>query len=165
LTSKHNQLVDFCKKLINESAKLEKSINSLKQENQNLKQELEDLQNLRAQQPEVSFSEELVMFFNIFCLVIKNLEKRSAFIPYTYKSKFAKDYLKVEKKVFNSCVSELTDFPIQNFRRYCAQFMLLKSEGSNCIFNSDRLQIYYVNKNIAAFILGSMEKKLCSPYT
>lgn len=151
LHTKYNQLVDFCNRYIQETVTLKEAKKELEEQCLFLHQELVSCTNRLAKYP-ADFSDTLPTFFMDFNAIIRDLEKNGAFIPYTYVSQNAKNYLKVEKSIFDHCVSQHTNWPLKTFRYYCMQFLLIKSEGSACVFNSNKLRIYYINKAAVACV-------------
>jgi len=157
LKTKYNQLIELYKNKEKELDDLRKLNMKLEEELELLKIELEGCKEQLSEASNISFSNDLHKFFYDFSAVIKNLAQKDAFIPYAYSSKYSKDYCKVEKTEFESCVADFSDIPLKMFRQYCIQLMLTKSEDGNCVFNSNKIQLYYINKYAVAGILGDVE--------
>lgn len=102
-------------------------------------------------------SSSLLQFLSAFYKIIKNVQDDNAFIPYLYKSKFAENYIKIEKNIFESYISKHTSIPLKNFKEYCRKMLFIKSNGSKCVFNDDKLQIYFINKTIVTFITADSD--------
>lgn len=167
IKQKYNALASYCKNLLNEiqmfqqselllQKKLEDtyriSIKAVKK-GELLELELSHCKDLLAVQPKSKISDDLHKFFMDFHVIINDLKKNDFFIPYAYAPKNSNDYLRVEKKSFDDCICKFTDFQPKDFCNICIKLMLIKSEDGKYVFNSDKRQIYYINKHATALIL------------
>jgi len=157
LKSKYNQLIKLYELKEKELEDLREIKMKLEEEHELMKIELEGYKHQLSKLSDISFSDDIHKFFHDFSAIIKSLDQKNAFIPYTYSSKYSKDYCKVDKTEFEKCLAEISDIPLKMFRQYCSQFMLVKSEDGNCVFNSNKIQLYYINKYAVAGILGDEE--------
>lgn len=153
LKEKYNKLVDLCSALKAENERLKKKNALLEENEQNLEEKLADCFQKLHNYPD-NISGTLLNFFAAFTSVIKKAAEQNAFIPYSYTSKYAKDYLKIEKSIFEALIMESTTIPLKTFKDYCARFLLIKSEDDNhkVTFTSNKLQIYYINKTALSCI-------------
>lgn len=157
LKEKCNTLVDLTMHLQAECERLKNETEFLQMENQNLSDSLygcyEKLQNYPSE-----LSSTFISFFVDFYTITKKVYEDNVFIPYTYDSKNARNYLKIEKGIFEQYITQNTKIPLKNFKEYCSQFFLIKSEGNKkFVFSSDKIQIYYVNKAVIGCLLRDLE--------
>lgn len=119
---------------------------ALQKENERLKSQIKEeaSQSCTPNAPEDTFCS----FFSSYIAIIRKALDTEVFIPYTYASKNAKNYLKIEKSAFEQLIMENTAIPLKAFKDYCCGFMLIKSENNKCIFTNDRQTVYYINKTI-----------------
>lgn len=94
LKKKCNGLLDLVTQLKNEKSRLEKELAIYKRESTSLNSGYEKT--------------ELEKFISCFEYIVKKSDEAGAFIPYTYSSKYAKSYMKIDCKQFESIIKEVT---------------------------------------------------------
>lgn len=151
LKEKYNCLVDRYFTLQKENEGLKSQILSLKASEKKEEDSQSYTPNTSPDAPEDTFC----AFFTAYISIIRKALDTEAFIPYTYASKNAKNYLKIEKGTFEQLIIENTDIPLKTFKEYCGGFMLIKSENNKYTFTNDRQTVYYINKNILDCIVAN----------
>lgn len=157
LKEKCNTLVDLTMELQTAYERLKNENDFLQNENQNLVNSLQESYEQLQKYPS-ELSSTFISFFVDFYTIAKKVYEDKAFIPYTYESKNARNYLKIEKGIFEQYITQNTDIPLKNFKEYCSQFFLIKSEDNRkFVFSSDKIQIYYVNKAVIGCLLNDFD--------
>lgn len=144
LKEKYNRLVDLYSSLNKENENLKKQISLLKAS----EKKTENPQSYTTELSEDTFHD----FFASYIAIIRKALDTGAFITYTYASKNSKNYLKIEKSIFEQLIVDNTTIPLKNFREFCAAFMLIKSENNKYTFTNDRQTVYYINKSVLSCI-------------
>ncbi len=154
LKEKYNRLIDLYFALQKENEHLKNQNFSLTNELEAIAGELEELEKMQeelksytADTPEL-IEKNLLEFFSSFFTVIRKALDEGAFIPYSYASKNAKNYLKIEKNTFEQIINDNSSVPLKEFREYSAGFMLIRSENNKYVFTNDKQTVYYVNRSI-----------------
>lgn len=155
LKTKVNKQVDALIRKDEEIKLLKNQIESFKTVDLKLKEEQESA----SKQVEVKVSsadaepmnQELYVFFKNFCELIRKIHKNGKFIPYKNTTKYSNHFCKVERGTFESYVNEITSEP--EFIEKCKNFLCIKSEGGKCVFNNDKLRIYFLNRKLVDAIL------------
>lgn len=144
LKEKYNRLIDLYSSLQQENENLKLQISSLQTAGKNN----DEPQSYTTELPEDTFHD----FFTSYIAVIRKALDNDAFIPYTYSSKNAKNYLKIEKSAFEQLIADNSTIPLKDFKEYCGGFMLIKSENNKYTFTNDRQTVYYINKFILSCV-------------
>ncbi len=157
LKCKVNKQIDALLKKDEEIDLLKNHMKSLETENLRLKEE----QRSASEQIEVkvdsavseSMNQELYNFFSDFCELVRKIYKNGKFIPYKNVTKYSNSFCKVERNTFEAYVKEVAgDAP--DFINKCADFLCIKSEAGKCVFNNDKLRIYFLNRKLVNAVLG-----------
>ncbi len=158
LKLKCNKLLDMIEeknteiiKKDNEILNLKKRISNLEEKNESDTVSIDD----KKESPD-----ELILIARAIKKVIKAAVTEDAFIKYTRASKYSEQYCKIEKNTFEKIISSAIEMDVKTFIEYCAKFKFLKARHKlNCVFNSDDLRIYYVNRVLVELWGGSEEAK------
>lgn len=159
LKEKYNQLIDlyFALQKENENLKHQNilliklgSMTAEMEKSEKIQEEPQNLQSLQSYTTEEPERTEDIFyeFFTAYITIIRKALEANAFIPYSYASKNAKNYLKIEKNIFEQLITNHTSIPLKDFREYCGGFMLIKSEDNKYTFANDKQTVYYINKYI-----------------
>jgi len=162
LKEKYNRLIDMYSSLQKENENLKHQNFSLIrlgemaaeqektekiQENPRDPQDLQPPKSYTTDEPDCT-QDIFYEFFMSYITIIRKALEANAFIPYAYASKNAKNYLKIEKNIFEQLIVENTTIPLKTFREFCGGFMLIKSEDNKFTFANDKQTVYYINKFI-----------------
>ena len=154
LKEKYNRLIDLYSSLQKENENLKHQNLFMADELESMAVELETLEKFQENpQSHTTDGSELsedtfYEFFTSYIRIIRKALDANAFIPYSYASKNAKNYLKIEKNTFEQLIAENTAIPLKIFKEYCGGFMLIKSEDNKYTFANDKQTVYYINKSI-----------------
>ena len=160
LKTKVNIQVDALIQKDKEIELLKKQIESLETANLKLKEE----QGSASKQVEVKIdsaaaelmNQELYNFFNKFCELVRKIHENGKFIPYKNVTKYSNNFCKVERNTFEGYVNEIAGDTAPDFIKNCMDFLCIKSEAGKCVFNNDKLRIYFLNRKLVDAILSEV---------
>lgn len=125
---------------------------------ENQKNEISRLKNEKTNKNTLSETEEKTMlseFIREFSTLIKKADEMNAFIEYTYASKFAKDFMKIESKKMESLINTHTSFDVKMFLQLSLKMRLISENTVSC----NRKKMYLISKSACELILPKTDEK------
>lgn len=90
--------------------------------------------------------------------ILAKLRDEGLFIEYRHASKYSTRYLKVAKETLETLITELAGMEPGDFLPHAKALNVIKSEeNGKCVYNSDSLRVYYLNKALAELFGGRAE--------
>lgn len=140
LKKKCNGLLDLVERLKNEKSKLEI--------------ELERSKRASILHERAVEKSELEKYISDFEYVVKKSDELGAFIPYTYSSKYAKSFVKIESVRLEEIIKMTTSMDVENFISIGAKMQLLSRKPVS--WNGKKS--YLLSKSACEFMLGEKSK-------
>lgn len=107
--------------------------------------ELED--DLRKMQ-DLPHEGKINIFMRDCCVVLGAIRDEGAFMTPKYATQSSQYYYKVEKSVFESYISRLSELTAAEFISYCRRLSILREENNKILFSSGKIRAYFIPKKI-----------------
>lgn len=136
-----------------------------KEKNRKLEQEIAELKmkkvnDISSSQEQEKEENELAVFINSCCRIIRRIQEENMFIPYKNYTKNSARYCKVEKNLFDSYLEEDLQADKNTFFDYCIDFAIIKSDDKRKYVWSDNqdkpIRIYFINKTLVKMLSGDL---------
>lgn len=157
LKLKINRLIDTLEEKDKKIAELEVKVNTLETECSEqigkVEQESKKVSSEEDAAGAAAAHSEIAVFFEQFGQIVKKIHTNGQFIPYKNTTKYSQDYCKVERNTFEGYVDEIVP-EAKEFLEKCKGFLCFKSENGKCVFNNDRIRVYFLNRQLINIMLG-----------